>query len=112
MFLFKLEHVEPILKGTKIETRRISEHWRANVRSTHLAKTQMLSREYFARLYVYDRWEELLGEISEESARNEGYGSKEEYLRKFAEINRKKLKTLPYPLEEIRVRVYKFRVIR
>ena len=111
MLLFKEEHVEPILSGRKIETRRMWGSWRANVRSVHLAKTKMLSREHFAKLYIFDRWEERLGDISEESVRNEGYNSKEEYLKKFAEINAKKIKKLPYPFEEIPVKVLKFKVI-
>ena len=111
MLLFKPEHVGPILAGRKTETRRIWSRWRANVRSIHLAKTKMLSKEYFAKLYIFDRWEEILGDISEESAWNEGYSSREEYLRKFAEINAKQIKKLPYPLEEIPVKALAFKVM-
>ena len=111
MLLFKPEHVGPILAGTKTQTRRIWPRWRANIRSTHLAKTKMLSREHFAKLYIFNRWEELLGDITEEDAQAEGYNSREEYLAKFAEINAKQLKKLPYPLEEIPVKVLSFKVI-
>jgi hypothetical protein len=111
MLLFRPEHVAPILACRKVETRRIWPRWRANVRSTHLAKTKMLSKEYFAKLYIIDRWEELLGDISEEGAWNEGYDSKAEYLKKFAEINAKQIKRSPIPFEEIPVKVLWFKVI-
>ena len=111
MILFKPEHIEPILAGKKTETRRMWVHWRANVRSKHLAKTKMLSKEYFARLYIIDRWEEKLGDISEEDAKAEGYSSREEYLAKFAEINAKRIKKLGLPIENIRVKVVKFMVL-
>jgi hypothetical protein len=111
MLLFKPEHIAPILAGTKTQTRRIWPRWRANVCSTQLAKTKMLSKEHFAKLYIFDRWEERLGDITEEDARAEGYNSREEYLAKFAEINVKRIKKLPYPLEEIPIKVLVFKVI-
>ena len=111
MLLFKPEHVAPILAGTKTQTRRIWSSWRANVHSTQLAKTKMLSKEHFAQLYICDRWEERLGDITEQNARAEGYDSKAEYLKKFAEINAKQIKKLPYSLEEIPVKVLEFKVI-
>ena len=98
MILFKPEHIGPILAGRKTETRRIWSRWRANVRSKHLAKTKLLSKEYFARLYIVDRREERLGDISEEDANAEGYSSREEYLAKFAEINAKRIKKLGIPI--------------
>lgn len=111
MLLFRPEHVAPILAGTKTQTRRIWKAWRANVRSTQVAKTKMLSKEHFATLYIMDRWEEELSEITEDDAKAEGYNSREEYLAKFAEINAKQLKKLPYPLEETPVKVLEFMVI-
>jgi hypothetical protein len=111
VLLFKPEHVAPILAGTKTQTRRIWVRWRANVLSTHFAKTKMLSREHFAKLYISDRWEERLGDISEEDAQAEGYHSREEYLAKFAEINARQIKKLPYHLNEIPVKVLAFKVI-
>jgi hypothetical protein len=111
MLLFKPEHKAPILAGTKTQTRRIWKSWRANVRSTQRAKTKMLSKEHFAKLYIIDRWEERLGDISEDDARAEGYASREEYLAKFAEINAKQIKKLPYHIEEIPVKVLSFKVI-
>jgi hypothetical protein len=111
MLLFKPEHVDSILANKKTQTRRIWPRWRANIRSTHLAKTKMLSKEHFAMLYIWNRWEERLGDITEADARAEGYNSREEYLDKFAKINAKQIKKLPYPLEEIPVKVLAFKVI-
>jgi hypothetical protein len=86
VILFKPEHVAPILLGRKIETRRDWKTWRARVGSIHKAKTEMMSRNYFALIEILDRWEERLGDISEESVHNEGYDSCEAYEAKFLEI--------------------------
>ena len=111
MLLFKPEHVGPILAGSKTQTRRIWSRWRANVGSTHLAKAKMLNKEHFAKLYILARWEEYLGDITEKDALAEGYQSREEYLKKFAEINAKQIKKISYPLERISVKVLEFKVI-
>ncbi len=86
MILFKPEHVAPILSGRKTETRRDWKVWRAKVGSVHKAKTKMISPEYFALIEIIERWEEELGDISEESVYNEGYDSREAYEAKFREI--------------------------
>jgi len=112
MLLFKSEHVGSILSGRKTETRRIWEKWRCNVNSVHLAKTRMLSSDYFARLIISDRWEEQLGDITDGGAWREGYDSREEYLQKFQEINSKSLRKSCIPFEEIPVKVISFRVIK
>ena len=115
MLLFKPEHVGPILEGRKTETRRVWSKWRCNVGSIHLAKTRMLSPEHFARLRILARWEQHLGDITDEGARREGYNSREEYLRKFAEINAKSLRKSSFitdPIERIHVKVISFEVMR
>ena len=104
MLLFKPEHVGPILAGTKTQTRRIWKKHRAKVGSIHLAKTKMLSREYFAPLEILDVYQERLGDISEEDARAEGYAGAAAYLEAFRKINC--LENLP----DIMVYVVKFRV--
>ena len=89
--------------------------WRCNVGSIHLAKTRMLSPEHFARLRILARWEQRLGDITDEGARREGYNSREEYLRKFAEINAKSLRKSSFitdPIERIHVKVISFEVMR
>ena len=96
MLLFKREHVPLILDGTKTETRRL---WidkktskarvkpRCLVDKIHLAKTKMLSKEYFAKLLIKKVWKEPLGDITDEGAIREGYKNREVYLVAFFEIN-------------------------
>ena len=88
MILFRPEHVEPILAGRKTQTRRIWKRSRCKVGSIHLAKTKMLSKDYFARLKILAVYQEDLGDISEEDARAEGYDDSIEYLDAFFRINR------------------------
>jgi hypothetical protein len=89
MILFKqvLRHPEMILKGNKTQTRRIgSKRW--NVGAVHLAKTQMLSTEYFAKILITGVKQERLGDISLEDAQKEGYESIEEYIDIWKFINK------------------------
>ena len=88
MLLFKPEHVQPILDGRKTETRRIWKKQRAKVGSVHLAKTKMLSKEYFAKIKILDVYQERLINITEEGARREGYPSRAAYLDAFRRINK------------------------
>jgi hypothetical protein len=88
MLLFKPEHVPLILNGTKTQTRRIWKRKRCNVGAVHLAKTEMLSKDYFAKLKILRVWQEELGEISESDAKAEGYASRKEYFAVFIEINK------------------------
>jgi hypothetical protein len=91
VILFKPDHVEPILAGRKVETRRIWKKQRVLVGSIQLAKTKLISKDYFARLHILDVRKESLGCIlyDEESARAEGYKSSIEFLCAFANINLK-----------------------
>jgi len=50
MMLFRPEHVKPILNGTKTQTRRTWKRPHVRVGGVYKAKTQMLSKRYFARL--------------------------------------------------------------
>jgi hypothetical protein len=111
MLLFRPEHKDMILSGRKIESRRLWKAWRVNVRSVQKAKLKMISPEFFAKLYIYDRWEERLGDISDESIHNEGYGSREEFFAALARINERQLKKIPSKLEDLQVKVIKFKVV-
>jgi len=88
MILFRPEHVEPILAGTKTQTRRCWKRPRCKVGSIHLAKTEMLSKDYFAKLKILGLAVERLGDISDDDARSEGYPSVFVYLKAFQEINK------------------------
>lgn len=88
MILFQQEHILPILDGTKTQTRRIWKRPRAKVGSIHLAKTKMLSKEYFARLEILAVGQERLGDITDEDANAEGYRSALAYLFAFQKINK------------------------
>jgi hypothetical protein len=92
MLLFKPEHVEPILKGLKTQTRRIWKKPRVLVGSTQKAKTVMLSKEYFALLKITGLHHEVFQCLTEEDAKAEGGYTKESYLKKFWEINPKVFK--------------------
>lgn len=105
MLLFKPEHKDLILAGTKTQTRRIWKKKRINVGSVHLAKLRMISKEYFARIEVLDVYQESLKEISEEDALAEGYSSRISFLEAFCKINH--LKEVP----DIVVWVVKFRLV-
>ena len=85
MLLFKPEHVDPILKGLKTQTRRLNA--RCKIGSIHLAKTKMLSPECFAHLLINNKYKQPLGDMSEEDAIKEGYSSVEEYIQVWNRIN-------------------------
>lgn len=87
MILFKPEHVPLIKNGTKTQTRRAWKKCRVTVGSTQLAKTQMLSKEFFAKLRIKRVWQEYLTDISEADAKAEGGYTIPEYWDKFYEIN-------------------------
>ena len=87
MLLFKPEHVETILTDKKTQTRRIWKKPRAKVGSVHLAKTKMLSKEYFAKLRILDVRQERLGDITEADAQAEGGYSVDTFQQVWVSIN-------------------------
>jgi len=90
MILFKPEHVDPILRGEKIQTRRTGKcRWRPG--SIHECRTEMFGKP-FAKVRILSVRQEPLGAITEDDAMREGYGSVEEYLEAFFRIYEKKLK--------------------
>jgi len=90
VILFKPCHVAPILARVKTQTRRLHIPFRWRVGAVHGCFTDMRrGARPFARVRILRRWSEPLGAISEADARAEGYGSREDYLRAFEEMNRK-----------------------
>ncbi len=106
MILFKPEHVEPILSGQKVQTRRLSKKKRWNVGAIHQARTKMYDGgSCFCRLRVLAVEQEPLGSIDDFGAKLEGYDSREAYLEAFERING------PTPLDTL-VWVVEFEVSR
>lgn len=87
MLLFKPKHIKPIKKGIKTETRRIWKKQRVKEGSLQKAKTRMLSKEYFALLYIEKVHQEHLLDITEEGAKREGGYTRDEFLKVWDEIN-------------------------
>ncbi len=71
--LFKKEHKDMILNGTKTATRRAWKKPMVKVGNIYQAKLQMLSKEYFAKIKVTKLFKQELGEITEGDAIKEGY---------------------------------------
>jgi|GEM_PF-1306819 len=88
MILFKEQHMKAIQSGKKTQTRRLWKSARAKVGSVHLAKTRMLSEEYFAKLRILDVHQEKLGDITPEDAMKEGGYSVKEFQEIWAWINK------------------------
>lgn len=86
MILFHPEHIQPILTGLKIKTRRLgNKRWKVN--SVHKAKTAMLSQDYFAQLRVLTLHKEPLGAMTERDAWDEGGYTLEGYREVWEKIN-------------------------
>ena len=87
MILFKEEHINPILRGRKTQTRRVgNKRW--NVGAIHLAKKTMLSTDYFCKIRILNVKQERLGDISLEDVNKEGYETIEEYISIWKWINK------------------------
>lgn len=86
MILFKHSHIFPILIGLKTQTRRTWKKARVKIGSIQQAKTEMLSKSYFARVQVLAVYQQRLGEMTELDAWEEGGCTLEGYKEKFKEI--------------------------
>jgi hypothetical protein len=85
--LFKKEHQEMILNGTKTATRRVWKKPMVKVGGVYKAKLQMLSKDYFAKIKVTRLYKQGLYFITEEDARKEGYHNIEEFSKIWIKIN-------------------------
>ncbi len=85
--LFKPEHKEMILNGTKTATRRNWKRPMVKVGGIYKCKLKMLSKEYFAKIKVVKLYEEELGAMTDEDANKEGYEDVEEFRKIWIKIN-------------------------
>ena len=79
MMLFKPYHVPLVLAGLKTQTRRCWKTQRVTVGSLQKAKTQMLSKDYFAVLKILVVYKQRLGDMTEKDAWAEGGYTLEQY---------------------------------
>lgn len=86
MILFQHQHIFPILIGLKTQTRRTWKKARVKVGSTQQAKTELISKHYFAQLKVLAVYQERLGDITEHDAYDEGGYTLESYKEVFQRI--------------------------
>ncbi len=87
MLLFKPEHIKLIQQGLKTQTRRIWKKPHCKPGSVHKAKTMMLSKDYYAELFIISIHKEHLLDISDKDAWCEGGYTREEFLNKWDDIN-------------------------
>jgi hypothetical protein len=91
MILFKPCHVEPILNGTKTQTRRKCNglpRWKLG--SIHQCQTQLFKNDsVFAKVRIIGVDYEYLGVITEQDAMAEGGYTIDEYKKVWEEINGK-----------------------
>lgn len=91
MLLFKPEHVDPILRGQKTQTRRIWKRVRVKVGAVHQCYTRPAwakpPGEPFARVLITGLRREKLRYISESDVLREGYLHRDVYISAVARIN-------------------------
>lgn len=86
MILFKPEHVEPIVLGTKRQTRRVGKR-RWNIGVVHQCRTRMLDKSStFAGVIIRNVRHEPLRGMTQRDAVAEGYPTVSEYFAAFARI--------------------------
>ena len=86
--LFKPEHKEMILQGTKTVTRRSWKKPMVKVDGIYKAKLQMLSKEYFAKIKVTKLYKQKLKNIMVRDIEKEGYSSLDEFVDIWKKINK------------------------
>jgi len=88
VMLFKPKHVDLIQRRIKVQTRRVWKHCRVKVGNVYQARTKLFDKgSTFARLKVLAIGREMLLDVSESDAREEGYEDRAAFLQAFHEIN-------------------------
>jgi len=85
--LFKPEHKDMILKGTKTATRRAWKKPMVKVGGIYKAKLQMLSKDYFAKIKVTKIFEQSLVDMTYEDSKKEGYENFDDFIAIWKKIN-------------------------
>jgi len=85
--LFKPEHKQMILNGTKTATRRVWKKPMVRVGGIYKCKLKMLDKKYFAKIKVTKLFKQRLGSITFEECKKEGYDSKPKFIDIWAKIN-------------------------
>jgi len=85
--LFKQEHKEMIINGTKTATRRNWKKPMVKVGGIYKCKTQMLSKDYFAKIKVLKLYKQALYFMTNEDAIKEGYKDIDEFGKVWIDIN-------------------------
>ena len=84
--LFRPEHIQMILNGTKTETRRDWKRRMAKVGGEYKVKKTMLSKEYYATIKCTTLFRQRLGDMTEQDAQAEGGYTLKEYKQVFKDI--------------------------
>ena len=85
--LFKTEHKEMILNGTKTSTRRAWKKPMVKVGGIYKAKLKMISKDYFAKIKVIKLFKQRLGDMDQEDILKEGYSFNYEFMDVWNKIN-------------------------
>jgi len=85
--LFKPEHKEMILNGTKTATRRIWKKPMVKTGGIYKCKTKMFSKEFFAKIKVTKIFKQQLVDMTFEDLKKEGYKTTEEFIGIWEKIN-------------------------
>lgn len=97
---------------TKTETRRMWKCPHEKVGGIYKAKTLMLSKEFHFWYRNLGMRQERLGDVTDEDARREGFLNRHHFLKRFVEINRKKLKNIPaYEIDDLEPTIIRYEVV-
>jgi len=85
--LFKKEHKQMILNGTKTATRRNWKKPMVKVGGVYKCKLKMLDKKYFAKIKVTKLYKQTMVDMSFEDLKKEGYDNLSEFKEIWIKIN-------------------------